>query len=163
MKLSWTLPLLAAFFVVCWQPLQTVEPRSGPTESRAWSGSKLFDTLLVFLKKFLEKVNFEKSQQTTKKHAKIIYNAESLTLCMWETPKWVLLQTVKTIWNAAKCAISSGSALFVMVKKALHTKKYNFFQNYNLTPLDMYNELSQVYLIKQKKKNPLGHRGLSWT
>ena len=25
-------------------------PRPGPTESRAWSGSKLFDTLMVFLK-----------------------------------------------------------------------------------------------------------------
>ena len=32
---------------------------------------KLFDTLLVFLKEFLEKVNFEKNQQTTKKHSKL--------------------------------------------------------------------------------------------
>ena len=32
---------------------------------RAWSGSKLFDTLIVFLKEFFEKVNFEKNQQTT--------------------------------------------------------------------------------------------------
>ena len=30
--------------------------RSGPTERRAWSGSKLFDTLVVLLKYFLEKV-----------------------------------------------------------------------------------------------------------
>ena len=45
-----------------------IGPRSGPTKCRAWSGSNLFDTQMVFLKEFLEKVNFEKNQQTTKKH-----------------------------------------------------------------------------------------------
>ena len=45
------------------------EPRSGPTKCPAWSGSKLFDTLIVFLKEFFEKVDFEKNQQTTKKKA----------------------------------------------------------------------------------------------
>ena len=35
-------------------------PRSGLTKCRAWSRSKLFDTLIVFLKEFFEKVNFEK-------------------------------------------------------------------------------------------------------
>ena len=45
-------------------------PRSGPTKCRAWSGSKLFDTLMIFLKEFFKKVNFEKNQQTAKKHAK---------------------------------------------------------------------------------------------
>ena len=35
-------------------------PRSGPTKCRAWSGSKLFDTLTAFLKEFLQKVDFEK-------------------------------------------------------------------------------------------------------
>ena len=34
------------------------------------SGSKLFSTLMAFLKEFLIKVDFEKNQQTTKKHAK---------------------------------------------------------------------------------------------
>ena len=33
-------------------------------------------------------------------------------------------------------------------KKDLQIKEYNFFLNYNLTPLDMYNGLSQVYSIK---------------
>ena len=37
------------------------EPRSGPTKCRAWSVSKLFDTLMVFLKEFFEKVDFEKN------------------------------------------------------------------------------------------------------
>ena len=33
----------------------------------AWSGSKLFDTLMVFLKEFFEKIDFEKIRKTTKK------------------------------------------------------------------------------------------------
>ena len=45
-------------------------PRSGPTKCRAWSGSKLFDMLTVFLKEFFEKVDFKKNQQTAKNHAK---------------------------------------------------------------------------------------------
>ena len=40
-------------------------PRSGLTTCRAWSGFKLFDTLMVFLKEFFENVDFEKNQQTT--------------------------------------------------------------------------------------------------
>ena len=43
-------------------------PRSGLLERQTWSGSNLFDTQMVFLKEFLEKVDFEKNQQTTKKH-----------------------------------------------------------------------------------------------
>ena len=35
-------------------------PRSGPTKCRAWSGSNLFDTLMVFLKEFFKKLDFEK-------------------------------------------------------------------------------------------------------
>ena len=34
------------------------------------------------------------------------------------------------------------------VKKNLRTKKYNIFENYNPTTLEMYNGLSQVYCIK---------------
>ena len=47
------------------------EPRPGPTKLRARSGSKLFDTLMVFLKEFFEKVDFEKSQRTTKEPEKL--------------------------------------------------------------------------------------------
>ena len=46
-------------------------PRLGPTQCRAWSGSKLFDTLIAFQKEFFEKLGFEKNQLTTKKHAKL--------------------------------------------------------------------------------------------
>ena len=39
-------------------------PRSGQT-CQSWSGSKPFDTLIVFQKEFFEKVSFDKSEQTT--------------------------------------------------------------------------------------------------
>ena len=41
-------------------------PRSGPTFCLAWFGFKLFDTLMVFLKEFFNKIDIEKKQQTTK-------------------------------------------------------------------------------------------------
>ena len=44
-----------------------VGPRSGPTERWAWSGSNPFDTPIVFLKDFFERINFENSQQTIPK------------------------------------------------------------------------------------------------
>ena len=43
---------------------------------------------------------------------------------------------------------SSGSSLFVKVKKISRQKNTIFFENYKLIPLDMYTELSQVYCIK---------------
>ena len=46
-------------------------PRSGLKECRSWSGSNLFDTLIVFLKEFFEKVNFENRLQTAVKAWKI--------------------------------------------------------------------------------------------
>ena len=47
-------------------------PRQGLTTSQACSGSKLFDTQMVFLEEFFEKVNFEQeNQQMTKMHAKL--------------------------------------------------------------------------------------------
>ena len=42
-----------------------------PDQGLALSGSKLFHTLMVFLKEFFEKVDFEKNQQKTKEHAKL--------------------------------------------------------------------------------------------
>ena len=37
----------------------------------------LFDTLMVFLKEFFEKVDFEKNQQTTKKHEKFLMGTKT--------------------------------------------------------------------------------------
>ena len=41
-------------------------PSSGPTECQAFSGHKLFYTLLVFRKDFFEKVDFEKISRQQK-------------------------------------------------------------------------------------------------
>ena len=46
-------------------------PRSDPTSCRSGYDSKLFDIMKVLLKEFFAKVDFEKNQQTTKKHAKL--------------------------------------------------------------------------------------------
>ena len=48
------------------------EPTSELTKCQSWSGSKSFDTLIVILKEFFEKVNFEKNQQTTTKACKVL-------------------------------------------------------------------------------------------
>ena len=43
--------------------------------------------------------------------------------------------------------------MFVKVKQIFSQKITIFFENYNLTPLDMYNRLSKVYYIKQKEES----------
>ena len=46
-------------------------PRSGPTFCRSWFGYKMFDTLIVFLKEFFEKVPFKKVSRRPKKHERL--------------------------------------------------------------------------------------------
>ena len=74
----------------------------------------------VSKKKFFVKVNFEKSQLRQQKHDKLQFpgTCKELTLSIRETPKRVLLQTVKT-HNAA---FHHGLHNFVEVKKDLQTK-----------------------------------------
>ena len=52
--------------------------------------------------------------------------------------------------EATQCSISSGSKLFVKDK----FRQY-FYENYNLTPLEMCNGLYQI-----RRKNPLVYKGL---
>ena len=57
------------------------------TKCRAWSGFKLFDTLMVFLKDFFEKVNLKKKNlQTTKKHAELpsMQRVKNIHAATWE-------------------------------------------------------------------------------
>ena len=55
---------------------------SSPTESRACSKSKLFDTLMVtlFLKEFIEKVDFKKISRLQKKHT-LLHNRQRIKFC----------------------------------------------------------------------------------
>ena len=39
-------------------------PWSGPTERQAWSGSKMFDKLMLFLKEYFEKSNADDKKNT---------------------------------------------------------------------------------------------------
>ena len=75
-----------------------------------------------------------------------------LTLWIWEAPKLVLLQTVKT---QMKCSIMLHfiRVYTVKVKKIFRQKNTIFYENYNLLlPLYMYNGLSQVYDIKPEER-----------
>ena len=49
-------------------------------------------------------------------------------------------------------AFHQGLHCLKNIKKGLQTKEYNIFENFNLTPLDLYNGLSQVYCIKAEGK-----------
>ena len=71
-----------------------------------------------------------------------LVQTHTLTICIRETPKRVLLQTVMT-----------DDPDVVQHKKDLQKKEYNFVLNYNLTPLDMYHGLSQVYLSNRKEES----------
>ena len=77
-----------------------------------------------------------------------------LTLCIQETPKRIVLQTVKT---QMKCSIMLHfiRVYSVKVKKKNIFKQNNtiVFENYNLIPLDMYNGLSQFFLSNQKEES----------
>ena len=52
-------------------------PRPGPTKCPACSGSKLFDTRMVFPKEYFEKVDFDKNSADDKKSWKISQHANS--------------------------------------------------------------------------------------
>ena len=57
-------------------------PRSEPTERQSRSGSKPFDTLIVFLNFLLKKFVLKKSQQTTTNAPNITQHAKSLCFCV---------------------------------------------------------------------------------
>ena len=52
--------LFVCYIAVCGQPLPTSWTQIRPTEYPAWSGFKLLDTLMIFLKLLFENVNFKK-------------------------------------------------------------------------------------------------------
>ena len=71
----------------------------------------------------------------------------AITLCIRETNKQVLLQTVKTQMKfSIMLHFIRVYTVFKDKKKSSDKKIPQFFSNYNLTPLDMY----QVYCIKPK-------------
>ena len=69
--------------------------RSGPTKCWAWSGSKLFDTLLIYLKEYFDSFNYEKKNQQTAKHVQlpsfiwVIIMVSFVWDVDWEKSVWV--------------------------------------------------------------------------
>ena len=81
-----------------------LRPRLDLTFWRAWSGSKLFDTLIVLWKNFEKKVNFEKNQQTTKnnvffQHSKswIMQVGSGYPMCLFFAP-WPRAFPIQLPW-----------------------------------------------------------------
>ena len=68
-------------------------PKSAPTKCRTWSGSKLFDTLMVFLKYFLKKLILKKKKKRQRKHIKLSgiqrMLLENLSMGITFSPFWV--------------------------------------------------------------------------
>ena len=55
----------------------------GPDQARIFFWLRnvgLFDTVMVFLDEFFERVDFEKSQQTTKRHTKLLSRQRGMSL-----------------------------------------------------------------------------------
>ena len=75
------------------------------------------------------------------------YN-ESLTLCIRETPKRIFEDPDEMQHNAA---LHRGLHCLQRWKSA-SDNKYNIFENYNLTPLDMYNGLQWTKIIVSSQK-----------
>ena len=63
-----------------------------PTKRLAWSGSKLFHTLMIFLKEFFEKVNLKKKKKSTgdKQACKNTQHAKSCGLIGWRVIFYLL-------------------------------------------------------------------------
>ena len=59
-----------------------------------------------------------------------------------------------------KCSIIIRAYTVCKSQKDHHTKEYIFLLNYNPTPLDLYNGLSQALLYQTRRKNPLVYQGL---
>ena len=81
------------------------------------------------------------------------------TLCIWETPKWVLLQTVKTQMKCHTMQHFIRAYTVCKGKKDLQTKIQYFLKINSLTPLDMYNGISQLYCLKPEVRIHLYTKG----
>ena len=77
-------------------------PRSGATKCQALSGSKLFDTLMVFLKQFFKKVDFEKKISRQQKKA-------------WNLPRRQRVKTKAFKWRLSSyVTLAFGSLLNIL-------------------------------------------------
>ena len=93
--------------------------RSGPTECPSWSGSKPFDTLILFLQDFFEKFNFVKVSRQHQKREKLPsmqkvnpssanHNKSRLLFSyaeMFKKPLW------QTVWTQIRLLLQEQSLL----------------------------------------------------
>ena len=75
-----------------------------------------------------------------------------LTLCIWKIPERLLLQTVKNQMECSMMLHFIRVYTTLKVRKIFRQKNTFCFENYKLTPLNMNNALSQIYLSNQKEE-----------
>ena len=76
---------------------------------------------------------------------------DELTLCTWENPKRVLLQTVKTLMKRIVLLHLSGKVYTVCQGKNIFLQNNIMFLIITCHPLDIYNGLTQVDGSDQKE------------
>ena len=85
-------------------------PRSGPTICRAWSGSKLFDTLTVFKKVDFENVNISRQQKSMKNYPVVNSFFQGHTTGQWERSGSVV-ECLTRNWRAAGSSLTGITVL----------------------------------------------------
>ena len=106
-------------------------PGSGLTFCRSWSGSKLFDTPILFLKEFIEKIKFEKKcPQTTTKAWKITQHPE---ITNSQLMSWIL-HTVQLNLSLAVTQKKTQKYVFKTNNRFMHVKSIAeyFCNNFDL-------------------------------
>ena len=126
--------------VPCWLPLQKVGYRSGPTKCWSWSGPKLFDTLMVFLKRIFQKKLILKKisrwQKACKDFPVCRVNSNTSIACTWgkvcweaglEVIKLEFILRLKAQWLVAcgQISASSQSLRFILSLRETVLKFYN--------------------------------------
>ena len=96
-----TLYLLVTIFLPADNPHKQFGPRSGPTKCRAWSESKLFDTLMVFLKKLILKKKHTRHKNISKEIPAYIALKTPLSwglLCPTGLEEYILYSSFKDLF-----------------------------------------------------------------
>ena len=74
----------------------SLDPDKPPTKCWTWSGSKLFDTIMVFLKQFFKIIDFEKIRRPQKKQQRV------QTLCLPVATSAIYWQPLQTVWTQVR-------------------------------------------------------------
>ena len=117
-------------------------PRSVAKNIRAWSGIKLFDTQVVFLREIFKKVNFEKKQQTTKSMQNTKCRQRVLMLSYLSA-----LSIIHLLWKI-NIVFAGTSDIHAQVSLPLERSKLStylyFYQDLEVMAIDSFNTFTVI-------------------